>query len=150
MKSLEIRSARPEDRASWFALRRALWPGDEADHAREIEAHLARTDERWPQEALLAFLDGEPVGLAEVSVRPYAEGCETRDVGYLEGWFVTEAARQGGVGRALIEAAEAWAREQGCVEMASDAEPENEGSLAAHLACGFRDAGLVRCFAKRL
>ena len=45
------------------------------------------------------------VGFAEVSVRPYAEGCRGERVAYLEGWFVAEGARGHGVGRALVEAA---------------------------------------------
>ena len=36
------------------------------------------------------------------------------------------------------------------VELASDAEPENEVSARAHAALGFEDAGLIRCFRKDL
>jgi uncharacterized protein (TIGR02246 family) len=39
------------------------------------------------------------LGFAEVSIRPYAEGCSTDRVGYLEGWFVRPEARRRGVGR---------------------------------------------------
>ncbi len=151
-----VRVATPADRDAWLRLRAALWPGDAPgdaeEHAREIDAHLdARgEDARWPQEALLAELDGEVVGLAEVSVRPYAEGCETRDVGYLEGWYVAPGHRRRGVGRALVRAAEAWARARGCAELASDTDPDNDVSRRAHAACGFEDAGLVRCFRRRL
>jgi aminoglycoside 6'-N-acetyltransferase I len=54
------------------------------------------------------------------------------------------------VGRELVAAAEAWAREQGCREFASDTQLENTVSAAAHLALGFEDAGIVRCFRKTL
>ena len=54
------------------------------------------------------------------------------------------------IGRALVRAAEHWARAQGCMEMASDADPQNEASHRAHTACGFEDVGLVRCFHKPL
>jgi aminoglycoside 6'-N-acetyltransferase I len=37
----------------------------------------------------------------------------------------------------LIEAAEAWARREGCREMASDTQIENEVSQRAHAALGF-------------
>jgi aminoglycoside 6'-N-acetyltransferase I len=47
-------------------------------------------------------------------------------------------------------AAEAWGREQGCREFASDTQLENTGSVAAHLALGFDDAGALRCFRKSL
>jgi aminoglycoside 6'-N-acetyltransferase I len=90
------------------------------------------------------------LGFAEVSVRAYAEGCRTDRVGYLEGWFVEPDARQRGLGRQLVAAAEAWARSQGCVEFASDAEEANEPSAAAHRAVGFAEVGLIRCFRKDL
>jgi len=90
------------------------------------------------------------VGFAELSIRPYAEGCETERVGFLEGWFVVPEARHRGVGRKLVAAAEAWARSVGCTEFASDAEADNESSAAAHRALGFEDVGLIRCFRKDL
>lgn len=74
----------------------------------------------------------------------------TNHVAYLEGWFVKPEARGQGVGRALVAAAEAWARDRGCIEFASDAQPESTGSALAHRAVGFADVGLVRCFRKDL
>ena len=50
----------------------------------------------------------------------------------------------------LAKAAENWDRSRGCREFASDADPDNEASVAAHRALGFEDAGLVRCFRKDL
>lgn len=145
-----VRPATLADRESWRRLRAALWPGEPDGHAAEVALHFVRAARRWPQEVLLAELDGEVVGLAEVSVRPWAEGCESRDVGYLEGWFVAPEHRGRGVGRALVHAAEQWSREQGCSELASDSEPENEAARRAHASCGFEDVGLVRCFRKPL
>ena len=49
-----------------------------------------------------------------------------------------------------MQAAEEWARSQGCVESASDAEADNDESARAHRALGFEDAGLIRCFRKDL
>ena len=94
--------------------------------------------------------EGLALGLAELSIRPCAEGCESRRVAYLEGWFVLPEARRQGVGRALVKAAENWGRLQGCFEFASDTQPDNETSVAAHRAIGFGDVGLVRCFRKDL
>jgi len=90
------------------------------------------------------------VGFAELSTRPCAEGCTTNRIGYLEGWYVVPEARGRGVGRALVEAAQDWAREQGCSEFASDTEAGNEISGAAHRANGFEEVGLIRCFRKDL
>jgi aminoglycoside 6'-N-acetyltransferase I len=150
MDAPTVRPVTPKDREDWLRLRSALWPGDGAEHAREIARHFDEPSERWPQEALLATVGAEGVGLAEVSVRPYAEGCTTREVGYLEGWYVVPDHRGTGVGRALMRAVEEWARARGCTELASDADPGNEASHRAHAACGFEDVGLVRCYRKRL
>ena len=55
-----------------------------------------------------------------------------------------------GVGRALIAAAEDWARGEGCEELASDAELTNSSSDRAHRACGFEETGQIRCYRKAL
>jgi len=122
----------------------------EADHREEIAQFFAG-QAREPLAVLLAEDGGgHPVGFAELSIRACAEGCRSNRVAYLEGWFVMPQARRHGVGRALIAAAEAWGRSQGCREFASDAEPDNEIGTAVHGALGFSEVGLVRCFRKDL
>jgi aminoglycoside 6'-N-acetyltransferase I len=71
-------------------------------------------------------------------------------VAYVEGWFVEEDLRGKGAGRSLIANAEEWARENGFEEIASDAEIENEGSIRAHAALGFRETFRLVHFVKRL
>jgi aminoglycoside 6'-N-acetyltransferase I len=146
-----VRLAQPTDAAAWLQLRHALWPeGSEAEHREEIERFFAG-DAREPLAVLVAE-DGAgcPVGLAELSIRTDAEGCVSDRIAYLEGWFVAPESRGRGIGRALISAAEQWGRSQGCCEFASDAEPENEVSAAAHRALGFTEVRRMRCFRKEL
>ena len=102
-----------------------------------MKAWLARTD----TVVLVAPLNEGAglAGFAEVGARSVADGCETSPVAYLEGWFVDADMRRQGVGAALIHAAEAWAREKGFREFASDAELENIQSQQAHVALGFRE-----------
>ena len=146
-----VRGLRPEDRDAWVRLRVALWP-DLGAAAHEVEAdRFLSGATKEPLTVLVAEgSDADLIGFAEISIRAYAEGCETDRVGYLEGWFVAPAARRRGTGRALVRAAEDWARSQGCVEFASDAEADNDESARAHGALGFEDVGLVRCFRKDL
>ena len=149
---IKVRPAEPSDTASWLRMRVASWPdGSEAEHREEIERFFAGHARGRPAAVLLAESGvGDVVGVVELAIRPYAEGCRSDRVAYLEGWFVAPEARRAGVGRALIAAAEEWGRSQGCAEFASDARPDNEVSAAAHRLVGFTDVDLIRCFRKDL
>lgn len=135
------RQARPDDCKQLALLRGALWPeGSVEEHERELEAILAGEWSRiYPYVVFVAEANGGAiVGFAEVTVRSRADGCDPmRPAGYLEGWYVAESHRRDGVGAQLLRAAESWAREQGCTEMASDTWIDNEISQRAHEALGF-------------
>jgi aminoglycoside 6'-N-acetyltransferase I len=151
---VDIRHAEPRDRPEWTRLRLALWPDEgEAAHSAAAERFLLepRGLGSMPEAVLVAESPARAglIGFAEVSRLPYAEGCETRPVGFLEGWYVVPDCRRQRVGRALIAAAEAWARGLGCEEFASDAVADNEGGTAAHRALGFEEV-VIRCFRKSL
>jgi hypothetical protein len=62
--------------ASWLSLHCALWPdGSESEHRHDIEQFIA-DQARGPQAVHLALDTSENVaGFAELSIRPYAEGC---------------------------------------------------------------------------
>jgi aminoglycoside 6'-N-acetyltransferase I len=82
--------------------------------------------------------DGRLAGFLEAGLRSYADGCEaSHPVGYVEGWYVAENWRRQGIGAELLRAAEAWARSQGCIEMASDTAVDNPVSQSTHEALGF-------------
>ena len=144
-----IRAVTRADAAAWREMRCALWPDDADAHRNEIDRFVAG-DRREPVEVLIAFDGAAVIGFAELSIRNIVDGCRTGNVGYLEGWYVVPAARRRGVGRALIAAAESWAREQGCTEFASDASPDNDVSMAAHSALGFEETSRACNFRKDL
>lgn len=145
-----VRLANAADAEIWLTLRCALWDDPPDEHRAVINAFFAGAIGE-PQAVLIAFDTAQRgIGLAELSIRPYAEGCDTQSVAYLEGWYVVPDCRGQGVGRALMLAAETWGRSQGCREFASDAEVDNEVSRLAHIALGFEDVGLIRCFRKDL
>jgi len=148
---MTIRPATRRDSGAWLRLRHALWPdASESEHRAEIDRFFAGLA-REPLAVLLAEDGAEGVlGLAELSIRPGAEGCTSDRVAYLEGWFVVPEARRRGVGRALVAAAEQWGRDQACTEFASDTQSDNRVSAAAHQALGFIEVGSVRCFRKGL
>jgi len=94
--------------------------------------------------------NGELAGFLEASVRNYADGAGRTNVGYLEGWFVRPKFRNRGVGRALVRAAEDWARKRGFTHMGSDTWLGNRRSHRAHLAMGYREVGRDVHYVKRL
>ncbi len=144
-----VRRVGPADADAWVRLRNALWPGSPDDHRREVAAYFATAQDTWT--CLVAEVGAEGViGFVEVGLRAYAEGCRSSPVGYLEGVFVAESHRKLGVGRALVDAAERWVREQGCKEMASDREIHNEDSGRFHATLGFEEVERIVCFRKSL
>jgi aminoglycoside 6'-N-acetyltransferase I len=146
--SFTIRRATDEDKPEWLRMRHGLWPDAPLEYlALDLDDLLADMDTA----VFLAFNENEqPVGFIEVSLRSFAEGCETSPVGYIEAWFVGELVRGQNLGRELVQTAERWARERGCSEMASDTWLENEESIAAHLRLGYHEADRLVHFVKRL
>src|SRR5262249_3365824 len=102
----------------------------------DMSAWLAR-----PDTAVLVAerAEGGLCGFAEAGTRPYADGCQTSPVAYLEGWYVDPDMRRQGIGSALVRAAEDWARGRGYRELASDALLDNLTSQQAHLALEFAE-----------
>lgn len=146
-----MRPAEPADSDALVRMRCALWPeGPESEHRAEVDRFFAGELDN-PLEILIADDSrGTVLGFAELSIRTYAEECVTDRVAYLEGWYVVPEARRRGVGRALVQAAEAWGRGQGCIEFASDALIDNDVSAKAHRALGFTETVQIRCFRKDL
>jgi aminoglycoside 6'-N-acetyltransferase I len=143
-----IRTYGDGDRPEWLRMRRALW-GDCPDEqqAREMDENLSSDVD---QVFVAERPDGRLCGFLEAALRSRADGCDSTPVGYIEGWYVDEDARRRGVGRALVEAAEAWARSRGCRQMASDAELGNEVSHRAHGAVGYEETARLVLFKKDL
>lgn len=136
-----VRLAQPSDHDALLRFRKALWPQASAEeHAQELALILeGKAPVTMPLIILVAELgDRVLAGFLEVDLRSHADGCNpARPVGYIEGWYVDEKHRQQGVARKLLQAAEDWARSQGCVEIASDTWIDNEVSQRVHEALGY-------------
>jgi aminoglycoside 6'-N-acetyltransferase I len=149
-----VRAARESDRRVIAGMQVLLWPITLVEENEKEIAEILSSGACGilPAAILVATAeDDAPIGFVQVGLRSHADGCDSaHPVGYIEAWFVFEALRKRGVGKALIGAAEDWARGQGCVEMASDALIENEVSQRAQLALGFEVVDRCVTFRKHL
>lgn len=135
-----VRLAVPSDVDAVARMFAVLWPeGTLVEHRTEAESILSGSPpSTLPLVVFVAETAGNIVGFVEVGLRSHADGCDSRrPVGFLEGWYVEPEARRGGVGRALVRAAEEWARSTGCTEIASDTWSDRELSQRAHEALGY-------------
>ena len=146
--SFAIRRATHEDKADWLRLRQGLWPEAPVEYLDfEMDARLVDPDYAI---FVASGVNGQLVAFIEAGLRDYGEGCESSPVGYIEAWYVDEHIRGHKLGRALVGAAEQWARGKGCAEMASDTWLENEPGITAHLKMGYEEAERLVHFVKRL
>ena len=150
MKDIQsIRAATSADRDELIRLICALFPGFDEDLAAEIDEYLESSPDA--RRIFVAERTGGGLGgFIEAGTRPYAEGCSSSPVGYVEAWFVDADLRRSGVGRKLFAAAEDWARARGLTEMASDSLIENEISIKAHGAIGYEEVERIVCFRRTL
>lgn len=146
---METRRLAADDREALARLRSEFFPQD--------------TELEWPLREMLAShnvvigaYDGEAlVGYASAGLRSHAEGAWERPaaeqrIAYLEEWFVTVSHRGRGIGRALVDGVEAWARELRADLLASDTELDNDQAAAAHVRLGFEEVERSVHFVKKL
>jgi len=143
-----IRKSTASDSIALAQLAVLLWPNHTLKELKqEIETLLSSRNAAF-------FLDIDqdvPVGFAQCQLRQdYVEGTSSSPVGYLEGVFVLESHRKQGIATRLLQHCEQWARDNGCVEFASDCAITNMESYAFHMKFGFQEANRIICFRKNL
>ena len=144
---IRIRRVTQEDKTEWLSMRKGVWPEAPDEYLDyDMDDVLSSNNDA----VFFALVEGNPAGMVEARIRAYGEGCATSPVGYLEAWFVNENLRGTGVAGALTQAAENWAREKGCTEMASDTWLDNEASIRAHAKMGYYEAERLVHFVKKL
>ncbi len=134
---------------AWLQMRAALFHDEDPKLLEEEVQQITKSNtlKSQPFQCLLAFdSSNNPIGFIELTIRSSAEECMTSPVLYIEGWYVDPNHQGQGIGKALMNAAFDWGRQNNCQEAASDARPDNQGSINAHHALGFEDAGIIHCF----
>lgn len=139
----------PADHPEWFRMRRTLWP-DCSNDRHELEMLTVRNQTHGGTTFVYDRGNGSLGGFIEVSVRNIVDSAQSDRVAYIEGWYVDPDLRRQGIGRGLIQAAEAWAASRDLNELGSDAELHNEDSIRAHKALGFQETFRVVQFLKAI
>ena len=135
--------ANREDFNDWRDLALQLWP----------DCSLADLTEIIQSSRQAGFLirnkNGQAIGFMNLSLRyDYVPDATQSPVGYVEGIYVKAEYRNQGVGAALINYAEQWAYEQGCIQLALDALLDNPASHEFYAKVGFREVERVVFFIK--
>lgn len=145
---MTIRQAKKEDIKTVAKLAGMMWDHHELE---ELEEEFSEVIGGAESVVFLISEGMKAIGFAQCQLRhDYVEGTSSSPVGYLEGIFIQQGYRKNGYAYELLQCCEQWAREQGCVEFASDCELSNDTSLHFHLAVGFQEANRIICFTKKL
>jgi len=133
---IRLRKVKNKDKKEWLRLRKKLWP---KCSLQKYNHEMSRIISNKFMSAFLAIgPERKVIGFVEVSVHPHAEGCNTKNVGYIEGLYIDTDFRRFSIGKKLVQTAERWAISKGCKEMASDCVLNNKISLKFHLVLGYK------------
>jgi len=145
---MSVRLINDADIPQWVELRAKLWP-HESLLSLDSEGRAALVADP----PLIVFVEDECntiAGFLELGLRSVAEGCTSSPTPYVEGWYVEHDRQRRGIGRALMQAAEAWSRAKGYTELGSDTEVTNTLSQEVHKALGFTEQETLVVFRKDL
>jgi ribosomal protein S18 acetylase RimI-like enzyme len=141
---MEIRRVRPDEWEAFRALRLRALAGDPDAFGGTFEGALVRTDAEWcaridaPERPPFVAVadDGRFVGMA--GGRPVAERPGTAG---LYGMWVAPEARRHGIGSALIDAVEGWARSAGYTSLGLGVTMTNPSAIRLYERKGYVDIG---------
>jgi RimJ/RimL family protein N-acetyltransferase len=143
-----VRRAEPGDAAELVELARAVGSENEGWlitigdwRSAADERRYLRSLRRYPHAAVfVAETDKRIVGRLSVARDPHPASAHVADVGVM----IAREHRRRGFGRALMQAAEAWAREAGVRKLELHVFPYNEPAIALYESLGYRREGLRR------
>jgi aminoglycoside 6'-N-acetyltransferase I len=123
-----------------------LFPEDTYEDLLDVYREVLIKDN---EDGYLYEKDSRFIGYMHLSVRSdYVNGTDTSPVAFVEAIYVLPEYRKHGIGREFIKFAEAYARERGITQLASDCFIDNTMSEQFHKSCGFEEKERVICFVK--
>ncbi|NHC34484.1 aminoglycoside 6'-N-acetyltransferase [Scytonema millei] len=146
---MKIVKVTQDDFNEWLDLALKLWSDESIEEMQRSLTIILHS----PHEAGFLVKDDndKAIGFMNLSLRyDYVPGATQSPVAYVEGIYVEDEYRKQGVGTKLIQYAQQWAIECGCVELASDALLENTASYDFHIKVGFQEVERVVTFIKQV
>jgi RimJ/RimL family protein N-acetyltransferase len=148
-----VREAEPGDASALVALARAVTAEPEGwllseEGWRSVgdERRYLRALRRYPNAVvLLAEEDGEVVGRVSAARDPHPASSHVADVGLM----VAATHRRRGIGTALLESVEPWARATGIRKLELHVFPHNTAAIALYERLGYRREGVRRAHYRR-
>ena len=146
--NVEIRAAEPADAAALVALATAVGSEPQGwlladSHWRSVadERRYVRALRRHPDGALIVADDaGTVVGRLSLVRDPHPSSAHVADLGLM----VAASHRRRGIGRALLAAAEEWARGSGVSKLELHVFPHNQAAIALYEGFGYEREGYRR------
>lgn len=144
---MDIIKVTQDDFNKWLELTLKLWSEASVEEMQIIWTAILYSPDKTAY--LVRMNDGRAIAFMNLSLRnDYVAGANQSPVAYVEGIYVEKEHQKQGIGTALIQYAEQWAQEQGCIELASDALLDNVASYKFHTKVGFQEVERVVAFIK--
>ncbi|MGL5923501.1 aminoglycoside 6'-N-acetyltransferase [Chroococcidiopsis sp.] len=146
---MKIVKVTQDDFNEWLDLALKLWSDESVEEMQRSLTNIFHS----PREAGFLVKDDndKAIGFMNLSLRSdYVPGATQSPVAYVEGIYVKDEYRKQGVGKKLIQYAQQWAIERGCIELASDALLDNTASYEFHTKVGFQEVERVVTFIKQV
>ncbi|MBE9019545.1 GNAT family N-acetyltransferase [Chroococcidiopsidales cyanobacterium LEGE 13417] len=146
---MKIVGVNQENFNEWLDLALKLWSDESFEEMQKSLTNILHS----PREAGFLVKDDndKAIGFMNLSLRyDYVPGATQSPVAYVEGIYVEDEYRKQGIGTKLIQFAQQWAIERGCVELASDALLDNTASYDFHTKVGFQEVERVVTFIKQV
>ncbi len=138
-RGIDLRAMERRDWPAVAAIFEAGMLGGDATLETRVPTFLEWDAAHLPQHRLVAVVGNTIVGWAALS--PYSSRLVYAGVAE-DSVYVAEAARQAGIGRALLRELVGSAERAGIWTLQAGIFPENRASLRLHHSCGFRTVGL--------
>ena len=124
------------DNQDWLAFRKALYHDLDDNFNSEEMKSVEQSKDRI---VYLMHDNDRAIGMLELALRNFVDGCLSSPVAYLEGIYLLPEYQRMGLSSLMMKKVKEWALNQGCTELASDAELNNLPSQKFHIKAGFQE-----------